>query len=63
MRIPQGCGHWHPHELRHSGASLILAQGTPLRVVSEILGTRPSRSPKTSMDIYPSTTRGRRLRR
>ena len=22
-----GLGHWHPHELRHSGASLMLAQG------------------------------------
>ena len=29
-----GLGHWHPHELRHSGAS----QGTPLHVVSEVLG-------------------------
>ena len=27
-----------PHELRHSGASLMLAQGTPLQVVSEVLG-------------------------
>ena len=33
-----GLGRWHPHELRHSGASLMLAQGTPLHVVSEILG-------------------------
>ena len=34
-----GLGHWHPHELRYSGASLMLAQGTPLHVVvSEILG-------------------------
>ncbi|TDE19715.1 tyrosine-type recombinase/integrase [Actinomadura sp. 6K520] len=33
-----GLGHWHPHELRHSGASLMLAQVTPLHVVSEILG-------------------------
>ena len=33
-----GLGHWHPHELRHSGASLMLAQGTPLYVVSEVLG-------------------------
>ncbi|MFC6897580.1 tyrosine-type recombinase/integrase [Nonomuraea dietziae] len=32
-----GLGHWHPHELRHSGASLMLAQGTPLHVVSEVL--------------------------
>jgi len=27
-----------PHELRHSGASLMLAQGTPLHVVPEVLG-------------------------
>ena len=33
-----GLGHWHAHELRHSAASLMLAQGTPLHVVSEILG-------------------------
>jgi integrase len=33
-----GLGNWHPHELRHSGASLMLAQGTPLHVVSEVLG-------------------------
>jgi integrase len=33
-----GLGHWHPHELRHSGASLMLAQGTPLHVVSEVRG-------------------------
>lgn len=33
-----GLGHWHPHELRHSAASLLLAQGVPLKVVSEILG-------------------------
>ena len=32
-----GLGHWHPHELRHSGASLF-AHGTPLHVVSEVLG-------------------------
>ena len=33
-----GLEHWHPHELRHSGASLMLAQGTPLHVVSDVLG-------------------------
>jgi integrase len=33
-----GLGHWHPHELRHSGASLMLVQGTRLEVVSEVLG-------------------------
>ncbi|MBN6057763.1 tyrosine-type recombinase/integrase, partial [Nonomuraea sp. RK-328] len=30
--------HWHPHELRHSVALLMPAQGTPLHVVSEVLG-------------------------
>ncbi|MFB9682413.1 tyrosine-type recombinase/integrase [Streptosporangium vulgare] len=33
-----GLGHWHPHELWHFGASLMLAQGTPLRVVSDVVG-------------------------
>jgi integrase len=33
-----GLGHWHPHELRHSAASIMLAQGNPLWVVSEVLG-------------------------
>lgn len=33
-----GLGHWHPHELRHSAASIMLAQDTPLWVVSEVLG-------------------------
>jgi site-specific recombinase XerD len=33
-----GLGHWHPDELRHSGASLMLAQGSPLHAVSEVLG-------------------------
>jgi site-specific recombinase XerD len=36
--VGAGLGHWHPHELRHSGAPLMLAQGTPLHVVSEVLG-------------------------
>ncbi|CAN5400407.1 site-specific integrase [soil metagenome] len=33
-----GLGHWTPHELRHSAASIMLAQGTPLWVVAEVLG-------------------------
>lgn len=33
-----GLGPWSPHELRHSAASLMLAAGTPLKVVSETLG-------------------------
>ena len=30
--------HWHPHELRHTAASLMLASGVPLEVVSKVLG-------------------------
>lgn len=44
-----GLGHWHPHELRHSSASLLLAQGVPLKVVSEILGHS---SITVTADIY-----------
>jgi integrase len=32
-----GLGRWHPHELRHSAALLMLVQGVPLEVVSDIL--------------------------
>lgn len=31
-------GSWTPHELRLFAASIMLAQGTPLYVVSEVLG-------------------------
>jgi integrase len=31
-------GKWHPHELRYSAATLMLATGTPLQVVSAVLG-------------------------
>ena len=44
-----GLGHWHPHELRHSAASLMLAQGVALEVVSEILGHASIRMTK---DVY-----------
>lgn len=44
-----GLGHWHPHELRHSAASILLAQGVPLEVVSEVLGDSSIRMTK---DIY-----------
>lgn len=38
IRPGTGLGHWHPHELRNSAASLLLAQGVPLKVVSDLLG-------------------------
>ena len=33
-----GLGHWTPHELRHSAASLLLASGVPLVQVADFLG-------------------------
>jgi integrase len=42
-------GHWTPHELRHSAASIMLAHGTPLWVVSEVLGHA---SVAITKDIY-----------
>jgi integrase len=38
LTIAAGLGPWTPHELRHSAASLLLAQGVPLKVVSDLLG-------------------------
>jgi integrase len=29
---------WSPHELRHSAASLLIAQGVSMKIVSETLG-------------------------
>lgn len=36
--VAAGIGRWSPHELRHSAASLLIAQDVPLKVVSEVLG-------------------------
>lgn len=44
-----GLGDWHVHELRHSAASLMLAQGVPLQVVSRILGHA---SIRMTADVY-----------
>jgi integrase len=44
-----GLGHWHPHELRHSAASLMLAAGVPLEVVSDVLGHA---SIRMTADVY-----------
>jgi len=52
-----GLSHWHPHELWHSGASLMLAQGTPLPVVSEILGHA---SITITKDVYGHLVEGDR---
>ena len=47
--ISAGLGKWHPHELRHSAASLMLAQGVKLQVVSEVLGHS---SIRMTADVY-----------
>lgn len=33
-----GLGHWHPHELRHSAASIMSAAGVPLEQIADSLG-------------------------
>jgi integrase len=44
-----GLGHWCIHELRNSCASLLLAMGVPLEVVSDTLGHA---SIRVTMDVY-----------
>jgi integrase len=44
-----GLGRWHPHELRHSAASIMLAQGVPIEVVSDVLGHS---SIRMTADVY-----------
>lgn len=50
-----GLGHWHPHEARHSAASVMLAQGVPLEVVSEVLGHS---SISITKDVYGHLAEG-----
>jgi integrase len=38
-----GLGRWHPHELRHSAASLLSAAGVPLEEVADVLGHTSTR--------------------
>ena len=52
-----GLRHWHLHELRHSGASLMLAQGTCLYVVSEVLGHS---SLAITKDVYDHLVEGQK---
>ena len=44
-----GIGRWHPHELRHSATSILLAQGVPIEVVSKLLGHT---SIRITADVY-----------
>lgn len=47
--LDAGLGDWHLHELRHSAASLMLAHGVKLQVVSEVLGHS---SIRMTADVY-----------
>lgn len=49
IAVDAGLGKWTPHELRHSAASLLLAQNVPLKVVSELLGHS---SIRVTADVY-----------
>ena len=56
-----GIGRWHPHELRHSGASLLSAAGVPIEQIADVLGHEGSR---TTAAVYrhlinPSVTAGK----
>jgi integrase len=44
-----GLGHWHPHELRHSAASILSDAGVPLERVADVLGHRDVR---TTSSVY-----------
>lgn len=44
-----GIGRWSPHELRHSAASLLIAMGVDLKVISETLGHS---SIRITADVY-----------
>lgn len=49
IAVSAGLGKWTPHELRHSAASLLLAQNVPLKTVSEMLGHS---SIRVTADVY-----------
>jgi integrase len=56
-----GIGHWHPHELRHSAASLLSAAGVPIEQISDVLGHE---GPRTTAAVYrhlvnPSVSAGK----
>ncbi|MGH9130276.1 MAG: site-specific integrase, partial [Acidimicrobiales bacterium] len=45
-----GLGRWHPHEGRHSAASILSDAGVPLEVVADVLGHAPGS--KITADVY-----------
>jgi integrase len=55
--VKAGLGHRNPHQLRHSAASILLAQGIPLHEVSDFLGHSSVRITK---DVYGHLSADRR---
>ncbi len=45
-----GLGRWHPHEGRHSAASILSDAGVPLELVADVLGHAPGS--KMTGDVY-----------
>jgi len=43
LTVRAGLGRWHPHELRHSAASLLSAAGVPLEQIADVLGHHGTR--------------------
>lgn len=53
-----GLGHLTPHALRHGAATLMLADGTPMRVISEQLGHRnPGLTARVYAHVIPEAQR------
>jgi integrase len=50
----EGC---HPHELRHTAASLMLSRGVPLHIVADVLGHS---SIAVTKDVYGHLVAGER---
>ncbi len=38
LTVHAGLGRWHPHELRHSAASIMSASGVPIEQIADVLG-------------------------
>lgn len=55
---PHGLGHITPHQLRHGAATLMLADGHPMRVIAEQLGHRnPALTARVYAHVIPDQQR------
>lgn len=55
---PVGLGHITPHQLRHGAATLMLADGVPMRVIAEQLGHRnPALTARVYAHVIPDQQR------